>query len=357
MEVGSRMHLPFACRVCGHVNHAEWSQIGQKLPCGGCGRTLTVPAPMETAGKSPAPASVTRFACPACGRKFATQADLAGKKIRCSGCGAGVRVPLDDETPVAPSSRPALKTYGDTGNSTAAPRPARGQDRATRADVHPAANGQGDDSSSLLDELESLEGLKRPRRAAAILPSRAEVMEQARQAVVEQEAIEATKTVAKAKKKKKKKKKTGYFDPKDTLILVGGLGAFVAVLAFFAYAYPGLRFPLGGLLCVVGFIVYLLGAASVRQLVAEEGAFKVLLFRFFPPYQLWFVATRWAETKDFVALFGAGLVMLSIGGAVLKTSPIGKKAEESERAYQEARQGSQDGVPPAVSSGIADDGG
>jgi hypothetical protein len=178
-------------------------------------------------------------------------------------------------------------------------------------------------------------------------------MEQVRQKVAEQEAVEAEKKVEKSKKRKKRKH-SGYFDPKDTLALVGGVAAFVGVLAFFAWGYPDFRFPLGGLLCLVGFIVYLLGAASLRQLVAEEGPFQAILFRFFPPYQWWFVATRWSETKDFFAFFAAGLVILSIGGAVIKSSPIGKEAEASERAYQKLRRGGQVEVPPALPKETAD---
>ncbi len=112
----------------------------------------------------------------------------------------------------------------------------------------------------------------------------------------------------------------------------------MAFLSFLAWGYPGMRFPLGGLLCVVGFITYLLGAVSIRQLVAEEGVLKVLVFRFFPPYQWWFVATRWADTKDFVAFFVAGLLIMSIGGAVIKTSAVGKRAEASDRAFRQAQQ-------------------
>jgi uncharacterized membrane protein YgdD (TMEM256/DUF423 family) len=196
--------------------------------------------------------------------------------------------------------------------------------------------------------------MKPPKRVEAVLPSRAEVMEQVRQKA----AAEAVETEAAQKTKKKKKKKTGFFDPKETLSLVGGVAVFVGVLAFLAWGYPEFRFPLGGLLCVIGFIVYLLGSASLRQLVAEEGAFKALLFRFFPPYQWWFVATHWSDTKDFVAFFGAGLVILGIGGAIIKTSPVGKRAEESERAYQKARQGSQPEAPSAVPAAVqAEDGG
>ncbi|MFI5461315.1 MAG: hypothetical protein ACHRXM_38420, partial [Isosphaerales bacterium] len=72
------------------------SQAGQKITCGGCGKPMTVPVPMETVGPAAEPARAFRFNCPSCGRKFSTKPELAGKKIRCSGCGAGVRVPQGD---------------------------------------------------------------------------------------------------------------------------------------------------------------------------------------------------------------------------------------------------------------------
>lgn len=96
------------------------------------------------------------------------------------------------------------------------------------------------------------------------------MMEQVREKVAEQEAVETEKKVEKAKKKKKRKKHSGYFDPKETLTLGAGVAALVGVLTFLAWGYPDFRFPLGGLLVVVGFIVYLLGGAALRQLVAEE---------------------------------------------------------------------------------------
>jgi hypothetical protein len=305
---------------------------------------------MEIIGAAVEPTAALRFTCPSCGRKYATKPGMAGKKIRCKGCGEGVRVPAGDADSVLGPSRPAMKADGGTIDATSPP-PAG--DRPTVAAARPGAVDGAGGSSSLLDELASLEGVRRPRRVEAVLPSRAEVMEQVRQKVAEQEAVETQKKAEKAKKKKKKKG-SGYFDPKDTLALVGGVAAFVAVLAFLAWGYPDLRFPLGGLLCVVGFIVYLLGAASLRQLVAEEGPLQAILFRFFPPYQWWFVATHWSEAKDFVAFFAAGLVILAIGGSVIKTSAIGKKAEESERAYQEVRRGGQAELPPVLSDGAAD---
>src|SRR5262249_34411147 len=158
-----------------------------------------------------------------------------------------------------------------------------------------------------------------------------QAMNQVRQEAAAQEAVDPPEKTAPATKKKKKKKKkgSGYFNPRDTLILVGCAGALVALLAGLAWAFPHFRFPLGALLCVIGFTVYLRGWAAMRQLVAEEGTFKLLLFRFFPPYQLWFVATHWGETEDYVAFFGAGLLILTLGGFVLKLAPMTKEERES----------------------------
>jgi hypothetical protein len=340
MEVGSLMKFYCTCPDCGTLNDARLVQVGQEFLCTGCGTTLKVPAPREAVDASDERPIVLRFDCPSCGRHYATKPDLAGKKIRCTGCGVGVRVPHADATFVAQPSKPVLKTFGGE-DAKPAPRPDRVRKESASAEA-------GISSAALLEELASIEGVKRARRAESVLPSRSETMEEVRQKVAEQEAVQAEKQKT---KKKKKKKRSGYFDPKETLQLVGGLSAFVAVLAFLAWAYPGMRFPLGGFLCVIGFIVYLLGAASLRQLAAEEGPFKALAFRFVPPYQWWFVATRWADTKDFVSFFLAGLVIMAIGGAVIKTSDVGKQAEESERAYQKARQGNQDDAPPAILNG------
>ena len=69
---------------------------------------------------------------------------------------------------------------------------------------------------------------------------------------------------------------------------------------------PRISLPLGGFLCVIGFIVYLLGSSSLRRLVADEGVLKLLLYRFCPPYQWWYIIRHWDETKDFFAFFVAG---------------------------------------------------
>lgn len=186
-----------------------------------------------------------------------------------------------------------------------------------------------------LDQLEAIGSLTRREHAAVVLPSRGETMEQVRQEVAKQEAAETVKIAEKAKKaKKKQRKKAGYFDLKETLTMVGGVSIFVGVLALLAWYFPGFRFPLSGLLVVTGAVLYLLGAMSLRRLAEHEGFFKSLAYRFFPPYQLWFVVTHWRETQDYFAFFVTGLVTVAIGLAVFRTSPTFTEAEASEREYQ-----------------------
>jgi hypothetical protein len=330
------MNLPFTCRSCGEASSVAWSQIGQRVACSGCGATATVPPPKETLGAENSSPPALRFACPVCGRKFATKPDLAGKKIRCSGCGAGVRVPGANGAP-APKSGANLST---TESTSPKPRPNPARVGVANGSSRSAAEPALADSSTLIEDLASIEGSDRPRRAEPVLPSRSQMIEAAREHTGPESAPQEPKAprAKKKGKKKKKKKKTGYFDLKETLQLVAGVSGLVVVLAFLAWRFPGFRFPVGGFLCVTGFIVYLMGAFSLRQLVAEEGVVQALLFRFFPPYQWWFIASRWDDAKDFAAFFAAGIVAMAIGGGIIKTSPIGKKAEESERAFQKAQQ-------------------
>jgi hypothetical protein len=328
------------------VNQAELSQVGKRTPCAACGKPLKVPPPRETAGAASTAPAVVSFTCPACGRKYTTKPELAGKKIRCSGCGGGVRVPQPAVSAPAVAvaaqqarpSRPALKTFNEGAEPAAPPQPSH-----QRPSPVAVASDDEDDGRaySLVDDFADAEEAKGPKSAEAVLPSRAEVLDKARQQAAESQSEESG--PAKPKKKRRKKKQTGFFNPKDTLILVGCVLGFVAVLAFFAFRFPDFRFPLGGLLCVVGFITYLLGAVSLRQLVAEEGMLKLLFYRFFPPYQLWFVVSRWSETKDYFAFFAAGLLILGLGGAIIKQSPTGKMAEASERALKKAMRGTDSG--------------
>jgi hypothetical protein len=312
-----------------------------------------------------------KFACPACGRKYASRPELAGKKIRCIRCKQGVRVPgveTSDETPrpmekfeqatpppkvITPPATvaPVVRRRGlyrspspggtgslppQTGHLHGAPRHPEAPEREPTISKQPRS-----EAGTTLEELAAIQGAKRPRRSELVLAPRSELLEQVRLKDAEKKAEEEVRESNRSKKKQvankpKKRKPTGFFDPKETMKLVAGVTLVVGVLAFLAWGYPEFRFPLGGALSVIGFIVYLLGSVSIRQLVKEEGIVKVLIYRFFPPYQWWFVVSRWQDTRDFFAFFAAGMVIMAIGGGIIKTSATGKKAEASERAYQQA---------------------
>jgi len=162
-------------------------------------------------------------------------------------------------------------------------------------------------------------------------------MEQVRQDVAEKETIAAKKQAEKAKRAKKKKgKKSGDLDLQETLSLVGGVSVVVGALSGLAWYLPDFRYFLGGLVAVLGLILYLLGSRSLRELAAHEGFFKLMAYRFFPPYQLWFILMHWAEARDYFAFFVSGIIVMVIGGAVVTTSPTFKKAAANEREYQKA---------------------
>jgi DNA-directed RNA polymerase subunit RPC12/RpoP len=314
---------------------------------------MTVPVPMDVVGPAAPPPRATTFRCPSCRRKFSIKPELAGKKIRCTGCGAGVRVP-ESEQESAGQATPG-KSHADPHSEhlDAPVRPLAG--RTVPAERLASADVDQMQPSPLLDELGWVKSTKRHRRAEPVLSSRTELMEQVRQKTTEEEAVASQKKTEKVKKtKKKKRKSSGYFDPKETLTLVAWVSAFVAVLAFLAWGYPGTRFPLGAVLCVIGFIVYLLGWTAIRQVVAEEGILKAMFFRFCPPYQWWYIFTRWDETRDFFAFFLAGATIMSIGGAIIKTSEEGKRAEASDQAFQKMQKARQpEAAPPAFPDGRA----
>jgi hypothetical protein len=316
-----------------------------------------------------------KFRCPACRRKFATKPEMAGQKIRCTGCGAGVRVPWAEEADAsdAPSSQPALPVFDKTDVLALAPAPPRRDPvRADvpRVDVSRAATKPGKVESPApkaktpdFDAVAYLDTIGGRKPSEPSLTSRASMIELARNRAAEESVMDSEFVPARAPrtiKKKKRKKQSSFFDPKETLKLVAGVGAVVAVLGFLAWAYPDFRMPLGGLLCLIGFVVYVLGAVSLRQLVAEEGFIKLMLFRFCPPYQWWFIFSRWDETRDFFAFFMAGAIVMSLGGAIIKVSPLSIKAEADERTYQqkvERRQADlQQRMPvPAGAVGANDD--
>ena len=93
----------------------------------------------------------------------------------------------------------------------------------------------------------------------------------------------------------------------------------------------------------------------LRQLVAEEGIIKVLMFRFFPPYQWWFVFTRWQDAKDFFAFFLAGAMVMSLGGADHQNFPRRSEGRSVPTRLEKMLKAKQAESPPPAPLRIADD--
>ena len=189
-------------------------------------------------------------------------------------------LPAGQSMPVANAWRFPLDGNSDSNGSI---------DPSTGATLWAVEDESDSDPSLSHDELDAIGALSRREHAAVVLPTCGETMEHARQEAAKQEVAETTTKAAKPKKKKRKK--SGFFNPQETLTLVGGVSVVVLVLALVAWWLPQFRFPFGALLAVIGAVLYLMAAISLRRLTEQLGFFKSLLYRFFPPYQLWFVLT------------------------------------------------------------------
>jgi hypothetical protein len=340
----------FACPGCGRQFATKPALFGQKIRCSGCGAGVRVPAgnsfPVEHASRvtliainsnsqaMPPVAGPMREIRPPAARSIAVPAPPF-RDVRPPG-GRSISVPAPPFRDVGPPA----------GRSIWVPDPPRVVAEAVPVSNHAASLAPGvpiraieaiiaSNAVSAREQLEAVGGLGRHERAEVMLPSRAETMEQVRHESAKKEAAETIQVAEKAKKaKKKKRKKAGYFDAQETLTLVGGVGIVVAVFALAAWRFQEFRYPLGGLLTVIGVAFYLFGILSLRRVVRAEGMIKLFAFRFFPPYQFWYIITHWEETREFFAIVVSGAAIAAIGVTVVRTSPAVAKAEASHRVYQ-----------------------
>ena len=340
------MRISAKCPACGNVNQVESSDVGKKIRCAGCGRSATIAAPKGAAVPTGAPAGVVKFVCPSCGQKLSTKLELAGKKIRCIGCGAGVRVPGGVATTAGDAASPRPHALAGSSQTTSTSQPISGEQMRAHADSE--VDGDSGDSYALCE----IETPEEPSRFGGEpeLPGRSQSIAQPDQQTTEQESARTPANGSKVKKKKRKwkKLKVGLFDARETLLLFATVIGIVALLAFCAWAYPDFRFELGAALCLLGFIVYILGILSMQQVVSEEGSLQALALKFFPPYQWWFIVRNWTDAKDFVAIFAAGILIMAIGGAIMSSTSSVFKEEVTARTLQEEQKKLRRNAPPPV---------
>ncbi len=355
VEGGTRWEfvVRFACLICGRSFAAKPELVGQKIRCSGCGAGVRVPAgnsfPVEhetrivlqaLSGRNRAlapPTEPTRGERPPADRSIPAAnpwwrdpndgtSDSDRSNAPTTGPRSDVRPPAGHSSPVAnPWPVPPDDDSGDT--PWIAP---------STTDAVPAAEARSEiDPWRSQDQLEAIADFTRSEHAAVVLPSRGEMVEPALQEVAKQEAAEVAQVAEKAKKaKKKRRKKSGLSDLKETLTMLGGVGVVVAVLGFVAWRFPESRFPLAGLLVVIGAVLYLLGAMSLSRVAEHESFLKSMAFRFFPPYQWWYVVMHWEDTRDFMAFIVSGVIILGIGLGVYRTSNTFLEAEKANRDYQ-----------------------
>lgn len=348
------MTFTFDCPHCGRANHADLGHVGRTAPCPGCNQAVVVPAPLEAADAPPGVASAgpsptaVRFACPTCGRKFATKVGMAGKRVVCSGCGTKLAVPGGPP----PSSSGAVPTRTDRPPSRADVRPASSPSIDTYDLGGDAAPGALPVDAPVL----TAGGRGRGRRdggelVESVLPSRSEAMADLERSLAEKAKVEEEKKAKRAKKARKgKKRASAGLEPKEVAQMIGGGVALVALLGGLSYAAPNFRLPIGGVLCVIGGLVYFLGTLGFSHVAREEGAIYSLCCKFVPLYKWYYLVTRWEEMRGHFALYAVGLVLLGPGVWIVKESPYYKRIDAIEKAGMMADDPdeSEDAAPPPI---------
>jgi len=356
------MTFSLECRACGHSNRVDSSLVGKKVKCRGCGAALAVSLPRKGTDAPSAPAARLKFNCPACGKKFATKPEFAGKKFRCSGCQKVILVPAGAAAPaerpppgpartfgesamgVTPGeevwrSIPRVRSHGEPAKAEKSPPPPSqpGRDRKPdRAKPVPARHDLELSDYQVFTHRGNL-GAIAPKGAdkgeeivESGLPPRVQLEEQVR-AKAAADAAEnpaLARALAAARKRKRKTKSKAFFDPKETLRLLGGILGLVLVVSFVAWGYPYFRWPFALILLVLGFVTYFMGIVSLQELIADKPPLTLMLYRIFPPFQWLIMVSRWAEAKGFAPFFVVGAIIMGLGGGFIATAPSGRQADK-----------------------------
>ncbi len=256
-----------------------------------------------------------------------------------------MRVGGHDAAAVGQPARSFKNSDGSSNGGAGARRPAL--ESQARAGTRGPADLESVDPSSTLDALATIAGEQDRKLDELVLPSRSESMQLLSQGTSRRNAAERRVRERNINRNKNRKPRSSgdFFDPKETLRLIGTMSVMVVLLAYFATAVPAFRFVVGGLLCVIGVLVYIMAAITLSKSVAADNPLKLLLLRICPPYQWWYVVSHWSAGKECFAFFVAGIVFVAIGVGVLKISEPVKKAEASESATQGFRPASQPAPP------------
>jgi hypothetical protein len=258
---------------------------------------------------------------------------LAGKRGRCKACGHGFVVPGKPKSSVAPAPAPARSRPAATAT---AKRPAEpppvdvfGLDEPGSAD---------DDVPTLL-----VDG---PVPEMELDDERVPVMEVDGDGDEGEQVLPRTRIRArepepeKPKAKKKKKRKRGessssFDDIVDKMLIAAVVFAF-ALLGVSMFSTVGRALSLG--LLSLGFLVLAaIGTIGLLVVAFQESVICGLLMFFVPFYVLYYVATRWEESKRFFKIYLVGVLMFAFA-VFLGGVHAGRAAADQVRMREQMRQ-------------------
>jgi hypothetical protein len=320
------MMIVLDCPGCGKRYEVDSSLAGKKSRCKDCGSTFRIPEagaaptaaesqPRPTApGRATAPASppiipsgaargTIVFNCPRCFKRYEVDATLAGKKSRCKDCKEIFTIPPPLSAPSLVQAEPA----------PAVKKPSLG---ARNFVVIPEEVVPGFQEVEDIDEFEPLEALRRApappvldEEPVSLAPRRADFPERPRR-TARREVVDSEVGVTVA----------GAY-------VALGILAFITLAIWHAAGEPG-EDRVGRVFGASLLILYVLGLliatwASIWLLViafrdkVEQGLLCLLV----PCYSLYYMISRWRETRGVFAMsFAPGFVIILFalfGGFVL----------------------------------------
>ena len=248
------------------------------------------------------------FPCEKCGKKFEVDQALAGKKCKCKQCGHIFLIPVPRQSSTAPKG---VKTFGATDGAPAS--------RPASARPAPRRPAPASSPSPVADPYGFAEARSRSIPTADLdddeefLPPRP----------------------GKPISERKPRKRSGGFSieniPGWAYLVLGAL-VLVAIVAAFT-SHTGMAVVWGGVL-VIAFIAMAVGSIGLLIVAFQEGLMCGLMYVFLPFYGLYYVISRWEDTKRwFVLCFGGWLLMM--GSAVIPAFRGAKLAAEHARMRQQ----------------------
>ncbi len=290
-----------------------------------------------------------------CGQSFSAKDELAGRTLKCPKCQSPLTIPTPGQAaPVAAKAAsakaPAARPQPAAARAPAGPHQPAAQDYGLQAPV-PIAAPTNSLFSDLLDEAgmasahkgeQECPNCRKPMPVGAILcikcgfhlQHRVKIQGVAQKGEADAHGDVATTALANAaqaidKDKEDIKKETGEGMPWYAIaaMLLGVIGFIVAMLLL----PPQIAFFSAGC-CLIGLavLIWCYGQIMIYRNAMQESMTQFLLVFFIPPYEAFYVFTRWDRNGGFHLMqYGAGVVA-SAGVGMIMLAPMMKREGKEE---------------------------